>query len=91
MIHRSDPVNVKDAPRISASVTNTGVKTFTAPKFVATVFDTDGNAFAASETYVDYLHAGESHTIDFVWPEPFLSTIGRVDIIAITTPQVRGQ
>jgi hypothetical protein len=79
--------DVTSVPRIEATVTNTDVTPRTDVTFVTVVFDTAGNAFAASATHMDRLEAGASQQIVFTWSDPFALQIGRVDIIPVTLPK----
>lgn len=73
-------------PRISAIVTNNTVRDMRNLEFVVTVSDSNGNAFAASQTVVASLPTGKSETITFTWPDPFRSAIGSIDITALSAP-----
>lgn len=74
------------SPRISAVVTNTTVSDMRNLEFVAVVSDSNGNAFAASQTVVALLPAGKSASITFTWPDPFPKPIGSIDITALAAP-----
>lgn len=76
------------APRLSAQVQNVAVIDAISPAFVAVVYDTAGNAFAASETTLDRLDAGASNAIVFSWPAPFPGQPGRVEIMPVLAPSV---
>ena len=71
------------SPRLAARVKNTSVSTIVDPGFVAVVFDTAGNAIAASATTIPRLEGGEEREIVFVWTEPFSKAAGRIDILPI--------
>lgn len=75
-----------DEPRISAIATNPSVRDLKNVIFVVTVSDPAGNAFAASRTILATLPAGASETVTFTWPDPFLVTIGSIDITALSAP-----
>ncbi len=81
--------DVATIPRVSASVLNTSVSTIKEPSFVAVVFDTAGNAIAASKTFVTNIPANESRDIVFTWPDPFRFVVGRVDVLPLLSPVVR--
>lgn len=87
-VHHDVPTNTTITPRLEAQVTNTSVVDIKDPSFVAVIFDPQGNAFAASATALDKLAAGETQTIVFTWPAPFLQPVGRVDVTAVHAPQV---
>lgn len=74
-------------PRLQAKVENTSVSTLRKISFVATVFDTAGNAFASSATTLERLSAGETTEIVFTWPNPFVLQVGRIDIIPLVAPE----
>lgn len=79
------------APRVVARVKNTSVEIASAPSFVAVVFDTAGNAFAASQTTLPRLGAGEENEIVFTWFSAFTRVVGRVDILPLLPPVVGRQ
>ncbi len=79
--------NATEVPRLEARVTNTDTTARTDLTFVATVFDTAGNAFASSATKLARLEAGDSQEIVFTWPDPFTLQVGRIDIIPVSTPR----
>lgn len=91
---RSEKVTVSDkqvkdietAPRVSAIVTNDDVMDFKNVSVVAVVFDTAGNAFAASRTIIPLLTVRESYPLTFTWVEPFTKRIARVDILIVVPP-----
>lgn len=69
-----------DAPRIIATVENPGVTTLTNIKLVATVFDGDGNAIAASQTVVPSIAPDGEAQATFTWPQAFSADVARVDV-----------
>ena len=78
--------NTDSSPRIAAVAENTSVATMNNVSLIAVVFDTSGNAFAASKTSVARLKGSEKTSIVFTWPDPFTSTVGRIDIIPALPP-----
>lgn len=78
--------NSATAPRVSAQVRNTAVAPLFDIGFIAVVFDTAGNAYAASATKISRLEAGAITQIVFTWPSPFPTAIGRIDIIPRLEP-----
>ena len=86
-ITKNTPTDTDTTPRVKASVTNTGVSTISDMRLVAVVFDVAGNAFASSQTRVDRLGANESIPVVFTWPDPFVTTVGRIDILPIVIPR----
>lgn len=80
-------IDIDTSPRLTAQVQNTSVADLTDLLLVAVIFDPAGNAFASSQTAIARLSAGESRKITFTWPEPFLITVGRIDILPVVAPE----
>jgi len=78
--------SVGSVPRLEARVENTSVAVVSDASFVAVVFDTEGNAFAASATTLTRLEAGKKENIVFTWPEPFPRAVGRIDVLPLLPP-----
>jgi hypothetical protein len=87
-INDKDLQNTDSVPRLTATARNTTVRDITDIRFVATVFDQTGNAFATSQTNIQKLRGGEKQEITFTWPDPFEITVGRVDIVTVVEPAV---
>lgn len=85
-IGNKQTTDISSAPRLTARASNAYVTDIIDVGFVAVVFDTAGNAFAASETSVARIAAGASVDLTFTWPDPFPATIGRIDIIPLVRP-----
>lgn len=83
IISNKEISGVTTAPNVSATLTNTSVNIAYNIVVTAVVFDPSGNAIAASKTVVPRLAAGEVKQLVFTWPDPFRSTVGRVDIIPV--------
>lgn len=81
-----DAADTDTMPRVTASVRNTSVSDMRNVTLIAVVFDPAGNAFAASQTAIDALEAGESETIIFTWPDPFRIQIGRIEVTPLVAP-----
>lgn len=75
------------APRVEARVRNASLDSRHNISFVITLFDTTGNAFAASGTALQELAPGATAQIAFTWPQPFPTVIGRIDIIPLLQPE----
>ncbi|HEY4522050.1 MAG TPA: hypothetical protein VJH91_00200 [Candidatus Paceibacterota bacterium] len=78
--------DITSEPRISAAIRNKDVRELKNLKFIVSVFDSAGNAFAASQTALAELGAGEETRIVFTWPDPFRMTPSRIDIIPLAPP-----
>lgn len=79
--------NVHAEPRLVATIRNISVKDLRNVQFVASVFDTAGNAFAGSSTVVPLLKNGERQEIVFTWPDPFAYVAGRIDVLPVLLPE----
>lgn len=73
-------------PRLAVAVRNTSVVDLRDVMFVASIFDTAGNAFAGSSTIVPILHEGERQEVIFTWPDPFEYVAGRMDVLPSLPP-----
>jgi Mg-chelatase subunit ChlD len=62
---------VSNAPKISADIVNPNRTDFGRVNVTAIVYDTEGNAVAASRTYLDSLTRESKAQVVFTWPEPF--------------------
>lgn len=78
-----------DAPRVLATVINPFVSSLRGIKLVATVFNAEGNAIAASQTVVAELAAQASTEVVFTWNAPFTDAVSRIDVrpvVVLPTP-----
>jgi len=80
--------NILEAPRLSALARNSAVSPQANVAFVAVIFNSAGNAFAASATSLQRLEAGETAPIVFTWPDPFSVQPSRIDIIPLVEPSL---
>jgi len=85
-INNKQMTNTATAPELTATVANSSVADVIGPAFVAVVFDSAGNAFAASATRLDRISAGASSQLVFTWPDPFTTQFGQIDIIPVVAP-----
>ena len=67
-------------PRIIATVHNPGVDGLRNVKVVATLFDGEGNAYAASQTVVAELRARGQSDVTFTWNAPWREAPSRIDV-----------
>ena len=70
-------------PHLEATIENRSVKNVANLPVVAIMYDTDGNAIAASRTVVDFLTKKSSLPLVFTWPEPFTKSISKKEITPI--------
>jgi hypothetical protein len=68
-------------PRLEAVAHNDSLLDAANIEFIAILSDADGNAVAASKTYLETLAKGVSASILFSWPQPFASKVSSVNII----------
>lgn len=73
-------------PRVIAVAQNSDVRALKDVEFVAVVFDTQGNAIAASRTILPRMEPGEKYDLSFTWPNPFSVPVGRVDVLPRREP-----
>ena len=88
-IETKEVVDSNTAPRLLVKIRNTSVVDFRDVQFVASVFDTAGNAFAGSSTIVPLLPEGELKEIIFTWPDRFEYVPGRIDVLPVMKPSTR--
>jgi hypothetical protein len=81
-----DVVTPNTEPRLNAVVKNGSVSDLRNTQFVATIFDTAGNAFAGSATEVQFLERGKQQDVVFTWSEPFPYLPGRIDVLPVMKP-----
>jgi hypothetical protein len=78
-----------EAPRVLASATNPFATPLRGIKLVATVFNAEGNAIAASQTVVAELAPQASVEVVFTWNAPFTDSVSRIDVrpsVVLPTP-----
>jgi len=85
-IYNKDIADTGNTPRLTALVKNESVADVVDPSFVAVAFDTAGNAFAASETLLPRIPAGDVRELVFTWPDAFSYAVGRLDVLPYLPP-----
>ncbi|MES2623354.1 MAG: hypothetical protein V4576_03005 [Patescibacteria group bacterium] len=73
--------NEDEAPLIEATVRNKTLHTFKNVEVVAIVYDSAGNGFAASRTFIDKIGDRQDVKIRFTWPEAFATSSAKIEII----------
>lgn len=68
-------------PRLEAVAHNNSLEDVSNVEFIAVLSDVDGNAIAASKTYLENLKKGSGASILFSWPQPFSTKITSVNIV----------
>lgn len=74
-----------DAPRVTATVTNTSATPISNLILIATVFDSSGNAIAASQTVAPFIPPQGPASIVFTWPIPFTGPVAKVEVVPVLT------
>ncbi|MDB5236977.1 MAG: hypothetical protein JWL88_79 [Parcubacteria group bacterium] len=74
-----------NAPRVTATLVNPIAKPLTDVHLVATVFDANGTAIAASSTVVPTVPSQGTAQAIFTWNVPFASVPARVEIVPVVS------
>lgn len=69
-------------PRIDAVVGNTSINQLTNIGVTALVYESNGNAIAASKTLIDSLPKGQSKQVTFTWPGPWALRVASCSVPA---------
>jgi hypothetical protein len=73
----------KVSPIVEADIENPSYTAIGRVDITALIYDTDGNALAASKTFIDGIdRQGKSHVV-FTWPMPLKKDVSRIEIIPI--------
>ncbi|MCA9366371.1 VWA domain-containing protein [Candidatus Kaiserbacteria bacterium] len=67
-------------PRLDAVIENTSLEEAREVEVVATIFDQNGNALTASETFVDNFAPRSKKQVVFTWPEPIATTLRSCEV-----------
>lgn len=81
-------LNQDTAPKLSASVRNDSFINFEEIPVVAILYNSEDNAIASSQTFLDALKQGETQQVFYSWPEPFGDSVSRIEIIPRIDPFV---
>ena len=73
-------------PKLVAEVENITFDDFSDVPVVALVFDADGNAMAASQSYIEFIGDGDRKEVTFTWPLPFERSVARVEVLPRINP-----
>jgi hypothetical protein len=73
-------------PTLRADLMNTANFDLHNIRAVAIAYDTNGNAFAASQTLIDAIDQGTRQRVSFTWPRPFTRSIVRTEIVTHIDP-----
>lgn len=75
--------NEDESPRLTVVVKNPTFQILNDVEFIALLYDKDENLVNASKTVLERLDSEQSDTIIFTWPEPFTTTIARMEIVPV--------
>jgi hypothetical protein len=81
--YNNDAVVTGVTPRITASFSNPSAELVRDVPVIATVFDADGNAIAATQTLLSELPPQGTAQVIFVWNEPFSAAAARIDVVPV--------
>jgi hypothetical protein len=70
-------------PKLSAMVKNNSLFNIPNMNVVTILYDAQGTALSASQTYLDSLKGGESLPVNFTWPEPIQGGVVTKEIIPL--------
>jgi hypothetical protein len=80
---RSVDVSVGASPRVHALAVNPSAIPLGPTLFIATVFDTQGNALAASQTIATLIPGQGTADLVFTWPSTFSGPVSRVEVTPV--------
>lgn len=78
--------NLGTTSKITATLVNNSFYDLRSIPVVAIAYDAQGNAFAASQTFVDVLLQGTQSPVTFTWPFTFANPPARIEIIPRINP-----
>lgn len=74
------------SPKLSAEIVNPTIYDYQSIPVVVIIYDDQGIAMHASQTFVDKLDQQSSVPVYFTWPNPFPKPVGRIEIIPRIDP-----
>lgn len=74
-------------PRLDAVIENRSISEIREVDVVAIVYDTNDNALAFSKTIIDIIPKNDRVSATFTWPEKFLKTTSRIEIVPLIRPR----
>lgn len=83
-------INAGTSPKLSADVVNNTLYDYKKIEVVAILYDADGNAVNASDTYIDVLPQQSKKTVYYTWPKGFDRAVTRIEIIPRLNPFIQG-
>jgi hypothetical protein len=83
IVNNLDVSNTETTPFVDADISNETYTDIGRVTIAALVYDVDGNAIAASKTFITNLYQQSNQHVTFSWPQPFSKLISRVELIPI--------
>lgn len=81
--------NLTTSAKVTTELVNNSFYDLRSIPVVAVLYDAKGNAFAASQTFVDVLPQGMTTPLTFTWLAPFAEAPARIEIIPRVNPFIR--
>lgn len=85
-VRNTDLSDLAASPKLSADIVNDTLFDYRNVEVVAVLYDADGNAVNASDTFVDDLPQQSSKKVFFTWPAKFDRPVTRIEIIPRLNP-----
>lgn len=85
-VRNTDLSDLAASPKLSADIVNDTLFDYRNIEVVAILYDADGNAVNASDTFVDDLSQQSSKKVFFTWPAKFDRPVTRIEIIPRINP-----
>lgn len=85
-VRNTDLSDLAASPKLSADIVNDTLFDYRNIEVVAVLYDADGNAVNASDTFVDDLPQQSSKKVFFTWPVKFDRPVTRIEIIPRVNP-----
>ncbi len=77
------------SPKLSAEIVNNTLHDYRSIPVVAVLYNSQGNAIHASQTFVESINQQSSVPVFFTWPKPFNEPVARIEIIPRINPFVQ--
>lgn len=74
------------SPKISAIITNTSLYDYRSVPVVVILYNQQGNAIHASQTFISSITQQSEVPVFFTWPHPFSESVARIEIIPRINP-----
>ncbi len=85
-IKNTNLTEIATAPKLSAEIVNDTLFDYRNIEVVAILYDAEGNAVNASDTFIDNVPQQSAQKVFFTWPIPFDRPVTRIEIIPRIDP-----